>query len=345
MTRSLAVLLGVLLFVALTLFVVTRQAPRIVEELTASTSTLLAEEGIDWANVRFDGRSATLSGSAPSSAERERLVKLVSGAPGIGGVIDQLEVVPPVFEFVAQRRGDRVVLSGNIPKDGSKAAVISRAATLFGEASVVDMIQESGPSPDDSWVDMARRGIDLIARLDSGRVRLRNRDVALSGTASNAQEQQRLSFELLEELPVGYTSRLDITVPAPGVLTAEDCVEAVGELMQTSSIQFETDSARLRPESSPVLNEVVALVKRCEETRVEVLGHTDSLGDAALNVTLSRQRALVVADYLIGRGVDAKRIAARGLGESKPIATNRTSRGRAMNRRIEFAIAKPAQAQ
>lgn len=343
MTRSLAALLGVLLFTALTLFCVTRHAPRIAERLTASTSSSLTEGGIDWADVHLEGRSARLTGVAPSLVERERAIQLVSSVAGIGGIVDQIEVLPPVFEFIAQRRGDMVVLSGNIPKDGSKAAVIGRAASLFGGDAVIDRIRESGPAPDDSWVDMARRGIDLIVRLDSGRVRLRNRDVSLSGIATSAQEQQRLSFELLEELPSGYTSRLDITVPSPGVLSAEECSTMVGELMQGDGIAFETDSARLRPESSPVLNEVVALVKRCPGARIEVLGHTDSLGDAALNVTLSQQRALAVADYLIGRGVDARRIAARGLGETRPIATNRTRRGRAMNRRIEFAVAEGVQ--
>jgi OOP family OmpA-OmpF porin len=343
MTRSLAALLGVLLFIALTVFCVTRHAPRIAERLAASTSTSLSEGGIDWADVHLEGRSATLTGVAPSLAERERAIRLVSSVGGIGGVVDRLDVLPPVFEFIAERRGDKVILTGNIPKDGSKAAVIGRAATLFGADAVVDRIQESGPAPDDSWVNMARRGIDLIVSLDSGRVRLRNRDVSLSGVALSAQEQQRLSFELLEELPSGYTSRLDISVPAPGVLTSEGCSTKVRELMQAGGIAFETDSARLRPESSPVLNEVVALVKRCPASRIEVRGHTDSLGDAALNVTLSRQRALAVADYLIGRGVDARRIAARGLGETRPIATNRTQRGRAMNRRIEFEIAGGAQ--
>jgi OOP family OmpA-OmpF porin len=338
MSRLLAVLLGALLFTALTVFCVARQSPIIVEKLTAGSASSLADEGMDWAVATVDGRGVTLTGFAPSEEERLRAIEVVRGVPGVGRIDDRLALKPRVFEFVAYRRGYRVVLSGNVPDNQSKSEMVTRAASLFGDAAVVDELFVSGPPPDEAWVAMARRGIDLLVKLDSGRVRLRNRDVALSGVAATTQEQDRIGFELLEELPAGYTSSVDITVPEQGGLSSEECAAAFEALMLGSQISFETDSARLTPESSPVLNEVVSLAKRCPNTHIEVRGHTDSLGDADRNLTLSRQRALAVLDYIVGRGVDARRIAARGFGETQPVATNRTRRGRALNRRIEFNV-------
>lgn len=338
MSQSLASLLALLLFVALTVFCVTRHGPAIVEGLASRSSGTLVEAGVDWANVRFSGRTATMTGTAPSSAERERAVTLVSSVRGVRKIVDRLEIRPPVFEFAVDRRGSQVFLSGSIPDDGSKPELLSRAAALFGADAIVDELRESGPTPDADWVPMARRGMDLLVQLDSGSVRLRNRDVTLTGIARSAREQQRISFELLEELPRGYTSTIGIDVPVQGKLEPAACAATIRDLMQGGGINFEVDSDRLLPDSSPLLNEIVAVLMRCPETRVEVAGHTDSMGQAALNVTLSRQRALRVTQYLIGRGVEARRLTVRGFGEARPVATNGTPRGRAMNRRIEFNI-------
>lgn len=338
MSRWLASLLGTLLFTALAVFCIARESPGIVERLTAATASRLAEDGYDWAEATVDGRAVAVSGMAPSEPDRDAALAAVRQVWGVRSVSDRTEIRPPVFEFTAYRRGNGVVLAGSIPDERSRADIVTRAASLFGAGEVVDELIVSGAVPDDNWLPMARRGVDLLVQLDSGRVRLRNRDVVLSGVATSAQEQERIGAELLEELPVGYTSSLDIAIPDQVELSAEGCAAAFETLMQRNEISFEVDSARLRPDSSPILNEVVSLAKRCPTARIEVQGHTDSLGDADRNMDLSRQRALAVVDYIVGRGVDARRIQARGFGESDPIATNRTRRGRAMNRRIEFKV-------
>ena len=71
---------------------------------------------------------------------------------------------------------------------------------------------------------------------------------------------------------------------------------------------------------------------------VAIEGHTDDRGDEAFNKQLSQERAQAVADYIVKRGVNAKRIKAIGYGEEKPVADNESSAGRAKNRRVEFTI-------
>jgi outer membrane protein OmpA-like peptidoglycan-associated protein len=71
---------------------------------------------------------------------------------------------------------------------------------------------------------------------------------------------------------------------------------------------------------------------------IEVVGHTDDVGDDAYNMDLSEQRAAAVSQYLIEAGVDASKIVAVGAGESLPIATNTTEQGRVENRRVEVLV-------
>ncbi|RMF52490.1 MAG: hypothetical protein D6750_02180 [Bacteroidetes bacterium] len=104
------------------------------------------------------------------------------------------------------------------------------------------------------------------------------------------------------------------------------------------NIFFDFDKADLRPESEVELEQVVRLLQENPQWRVEVQGHTDSMGTAAYNLALSQRRAEAVRQFLIARGIDVKRIVARGYGATKPLADNRTEAGRALNRRTEIVF-------
>lgn len=101
-------------------------------------------------------------------------------------------------------------------------------------------------------------------------------------------------------------------------------------------ILFDVDSTTIRPESKPVLDEVVRILKAEPAWRLTIEGHTDSAGDDAHNLKLSQGRAEAVKAYLVGQGIEAERLKATGFGESKPVAENATELGRARNRRVEL---------
>ena len=105
-----------------------------------------------------------------------------------------------------------------------------------------------------------------------------------------------------------------------------------------ANITFATDSAQIRPEFYPALNEVAGTLQRYPQSYIDVVGHTDSTGSEAYNQQLSEQRAQAVANFLRSRGVTPARIAAYGMGETQPIATNATPQGRQANRRVELRI-------
>jgi outer membrane protein OmpA-like peptidoglycan-associated protein len=104
------------------------------------------------------------------------------------------------------------------------------------------------------------------------------------------------------------------------------------------SVNFDFNKATLRKDAMPVLNEAVQILKEEGNVDVTVQGHTDSVGSDAYNMKLSRQRADAVRDYFIQHGIAAKRITAEGLGESHPVASNKTADGRAQNRRVELHV-------
>ena len=106
-------------------------------------------------------------------------------------------------------------------------------------------------------------------------------------------------------------------------------------------VYFTTGRATIRDVSFSLLDEVARTILDHELAQVEVQGHTDSQGSAASNLTLSQRRADAVRDYLIGKGVAATTLTARGYGEDQPVADNGTAEGREANRRVTFAIIEP----
>ena len=105
-----------------------------------------------------------------------------------------------------------------------------------------------------------------------------------------------------------------------------------------SGINFAYDSAEVQPQFRRTLDQVASTLAEYNQTYIDVYGHTDSTGSDAYNQQLSERRAISVADYLAGRGVQSARIATRGYGETQPVANNDTPEGQAANRRVEIKI-------
>jgi OOP family OmpA-OmpF porin len=104
------------------------------------------------------------------------------------------------------------------------------------------------------------------------------------------------------------------------------------------NVQFESNSSELTAGSSEELDKAVDAMNKYDQIRIEIQAHSDSMGEASYNQYLSEQRANSVRDYMIGKGIAADRMVAKGYGESQPIADNSTRDGRAENRRVELKI-------
>lgn len=101
-------------------------------------------------------------------------------------------------------------------------------------------------------------------------------------------------------------------------------------------VKFLFGKAELTEDSKKILSEVATAMKEITDGKVEVQGHTDNIGSSDVNLNLSQARAQSVADYLIEQGVDEKQLSWKGYGDSMPVGDNKTSAGRAQNRRVEL---------
>ncbi len=138
-----------------------------------------------------------------------------------------------------------------------------------------------------------------------------------------------------EDVPA--ISRDPSAADGSGVLHKSGLAEITTNAIRvTERIRFQAGKALILSISFPVLDAVAEVLMGHRQISVEVQGHTDSAGSEQRNLRLSQERADSVRHYLIERGIDPGRLTARGYGETRPVESNRTSRGRAANRRMEF---------
>ena len=110
------------------------------------------------------------------------------------------------------------------------------------------------------------------------------------------------------------------------------------KLSLDSEVSFDFGSAELKPAFTPTLDKLVGLLGKYDRTIVHVVGHTDSVGSDASNLTLSKRRADAVGDHLLRNGIASQRVRTEGRGESEPRDTNDTEAGRQLNRRVEIYV-------
>ena len=120
-------------------------------------------------------------------------------------------------------------------------------------------------------------------------------------------------------------------------ITSNDILDALNKVGRISLyINFETGKAAIKPESEEIINQVADMLKSNPILKVNIEGHTDNVGTAIANKTLSESRAKAVVAALTAKGIDKARLSSKGWGTEKPIADNGTDEGKAKNRRVEI---------
>ena len=141
----------------------------------------------------------------------------------------------------------------------------------------------------------------------------------LIGAKTDKQAQK-----IEEEIPGAQVERVD-----DGIVVTFD---------ENSGIYFATDKYNINADSQNTLNKLAGIFVEYPDTNILVVGHTDSVGSEEYNMTLSKNRAYAVTNYLIGKGLSSGRFTTNWFGESQPMYDNSTVEGRAKNRRVNVAI-------
>ena len=147
----------------------------------------------------------------------------------------------------------------------------------------------------------------------------------------------RIRFALVDvrEEPIYFSG---LRVAAGGREILYDRLVADGRVA-THGILFDTGSDRIKPESTPTLDDIAETLRQHGDLRLRIEGHTDNTGSADANRQLSERRAAAVRDHLVQReGIDASRLESAGLGQTAPAADNATPEGRQTNRRVELVV-------
>jgi outer membrane protein OmpA-like peptidoglycan-associated protein len=141
----------------------------------------------------------------------------------------------------------------------------------------------------------------------------------------------------------GISDKYDICPTLPGVPQNNGCPEIKKEEQDIlrkafDNLEFETGKAVIRSSSLGSLDELARVMYKRPEFKLLLAGHTDNVGNADANMTLSKNRTLAVKKYLVKNGIAEERIRTEWYGQNKPVASNSTAEGRQMNRRVEMSI-------
>lgn len=263
------------------------------------------------------------------------------------------KVVDPVL--LISKTSDGVQVRG-LMEAGQQKILEEQAKAQFGEAKIQGTLNVGADSGLFSWFENSSQ---ILALLNSKATQIyaEGKKLAITGNWSKSEEESlRAKLAGL----VGPDCELDLTkafqgLPAPTPVRSEAAANAAlsnleegftaEELVAALNlcvINFNTGSATISPTSMSLLKKAAEVMKKAPAgTRIEVGGHTDSVGNPGLNLNLSTARAQAVVKTLKGLGVSPRMLDFKGYGSAKPVKDNGTPAGRAANSRMEFTLINP----
>lgn len=239
------------------------------------------------------------------------------------------------------RVDQEVVVAGVVGADTERAALLDAARTANPGATVVDKVTVTAgrTAPSATSVAAALNGArdvkGLALSASAGAVTLRGLVTdqpaaqAIEASVKQAFPEARIDNQLT------YLGRQEAVLAAA---TCEGLQQTVATSLKASPILFSTAGSTVGDSSRSMLTAVGRKLVECRKTGIEVSGHTDATGSAAVNQPLSQRRAEAVRQVLVESGVAKEAVTAKGYGSSKPVSGEDDAAGRALNRRVEIAF-------
>ncbi len=362
-------LLGIL---ALSVF----SCAHIQESTEAAAERALADANLDWVEANASGRTIYLTGKAPSAESGDQAKRVAMGVeadnwlgtdlapapvkvhkdftfasalanePEPTIVPEASEPQPPVPEpadvlspdWNFRLSGGVLELNGEVPTDEIRLDIVQLATTSITPprfSAVDDNLMVTGTTAPEGYLEVARRGVLTVTRCDQGVSTFVNRRFSLTCVLPSSIVEE-VRADAIAPLAFGTLGQIN----TQSIEAVSACESSLRSLLSNTRIQFASKSAVIDETSAPLIASIAEAAKTCPG-RLRIEGHTDSTGRDDENQALSVARAEAVRTALIEQGVAANRLVARGFGPRAPIADNRTSDGRARNRRIEIKVIRP----
>lgn len=228
----------------------------------------------------------------------------------------------------------QIVVTGAVPDESSKAALLAQVRALYGADRVVDQVGIAQVSLPPNWNGYVQKLITPNLKLISkGELKVDGTNVTLRGEVANEAQRQQIASDVATSLNPSYTVNNGLRVSA----AEQNLLDAA---LAKRIIEFDSGRATLTPSGRAILDEMAAALDKVKGRKVEVIGHTDNVGLRDSNLALSQARAEAVRAYLTGKGISPDMVMVSGQGPDRPVAENSTAQGRARNRRIEFRVAQ-----
>lgn len=288
-----------------------------------------------------------------------------AGTGSEGSLADTLDDKMPKNHSIGIILDDK----GQLTLDGlldakSHKALREAAIAKYGEANVQDRVLELDIPIAEGMPDIALATLNKLGSLKSGEAVIIGQKIEFKGVGITKEAVAQIENQLKEQIPDNYDLNFNLStadlgktkispapVPAPvkidkpkkadKLAKAADlkrCQRRFNKVLRKNKVRFNSSRAVVKRSSYRGLNRIVAVAKKCSGMKITVHGHTDSSGQNKLNRALSKKRARAVAGYLAKKGIPRKQLTSIGHGSSKSVASNKTEKGRARNRRIEITV-------
>lgn len=337
--------------------------------LQKDADTALARLGAKWAHVEIDGQTATLTGVAPTEADRDDINKALREAAGRGGpwwggitrVRDETTLALPKkpYVWIATLGADRrISLRGSVPGQRFRHSIRAEAQKMF-PTGVDDQMQVARGHPTGAWEQTAIWSLKQLSQLQSGDARFADSVVTIRGQARDAATQAAIYSAVAKTVPRPYQGLAQLTLtdavaflpdapdetaPAAAVrtpvqrLAAADCQKLIDDAMSNNTIMFPTASLTLSVEAKALLDRMARTASDCATVRIRITGYTDMSTIETSMPGLSQSRAEAVVAYLSEKGVTTERMKAFGAGSSQPVGDVTKPEDQAKSRRIEISV-------
>lgn len=237
-------------------------------------------------------------------------------------------VVPASVQAAAGE--SRIVVSGAVPDDATRTALLARLRDIYGPDRVDDRISVGGVGAPPGWSALVPKlMLQQLKSISKGQLSVEGTTISLRGEVGTEALRQQLASDFSRMLTPDYVVRNGLRVTAQSQSVLDHALAA-------RIVEFEAGSALLADSGRRILDDMAETLKRFDQAGFEVIGHTDDTGAPVRNLALSRARADSVKTYLVAKGIRPDLIGTNGMGADQPIAPNATDEGRKRNRRIEF---------